>query len=66
MGLTAEQLGFVRSGRPLYVDDGRLHFAVHPFLFSLADPRAQVGLCLMGQPALLLPQGQGVCRRHVL
>ena len=35
---TPDQVTFVRSGRPLYVDDphtGALKFAVHPFLFDL-------------------------------
>lgn len=35
MGYTHSQIQLVRSGRPLYVDDGPLHFAVHPYLFSL-------------------------------
>jgi hypothetical protein len=34
-GLTADQVTLVRSGRPLAVNDGRLHFCVHPFLFCL-------------------------------
>lgn len=36
VGYSADQITLVRSGRPLFVDDGELRFAVHPFLFSLA------------------------------
>ena len=38
MGYGPDQITFVRSGRPLYVDDPtsrQLKFAVHPFLFDL-------------------------------
>lgn len=44
MGLRPRQLAFVRGGRPLYVDDGPHHFTVHPFLFRLTDPVAEVAL----------------------
>lgn len=54
VGLTKE-VALVRSGRPLYVDDGRLHFAVHPFLFQLTDADAQVRpSCLLLLPLLPL------------
>lgn len=36
----------MRSGRPLAVDDGRLHFSVHPFLFRLAAPDADATVTL--------------------
>ena len=39
-GLGPSQVALVRSGRPLLVDDGRLHFAVHPFLFQLHSQQA--------------------------
>ncbi len=36
VGYAADQIKFIRSGRPLYVDaSDRLSFAVHPFLFDL-------------------------------
>ncbi|GAB4819902.1 hypothetical protein N2152v2_006948 [Parachlorella kessleri] len=44
VGFGAEDVAFVRSGRPLYVDDGRRRFAVHPFLFHLTKPQGQVQL----------------------
>ena len=36
----------MRSGRPLLVDDGRLHFAVHPFLFQLLSEHASAKVTL--------------------
>lgn len=35
VGYSPSEIAFVRTGRPLFVDDGRLHFAVHPYLFDL-------------------------------
>ncbi|KAG7674773.1 putative translation initiation factor eIF-2B subunit 2-like [Nannochloris sp. 'desiccata'] len=37
VGYASNQIKFVRTGRPLYVDDnsGKLYFVVHPFLFDL-------------------------------
>ena len=42
VGFEADQVALVRSGRPLYVDDRHRRFAVHPFLFHLTNPQAQV------------------------
>lgn len=38
VGYRSDQISFVRSGRPQYIDDssGHLAFAVHPFLFNLS------------------------------
>lgn len=45
LGLPAETLECVRSGRPLMVDDGpRRSFAVHPFLLHLTHEHLQVQL----------------------
>lgn len=40
VGYASDRINFIRTGRPLYVDDdnsstGKLYFAVHPFLFDL-------------------------------
>jgi 8-oxo-dGTP pyrophosphatase MutT (NUDIX family) len=40
VGYGIDQVALVRSGRPLWVDDGPLRFAVHPFLFNLRDAGA--------------------------
>lgn len=42
VGYLPSQVSLVRSGRPLYVDDADLHFAVHAFLFSLNSSAAEV------------------------
>lgn len=41
VGFKAGQIEYIRSGRPLYIDDGpKRKWAVHPFLFRLCDPNA--------------------------
>ena len=45
-GLAPSQVALLRSGRPLLVDDGRLHFAVHPFLFQLLSEHASAEVTL--------------------
>lgn len=44
VGYGPDQVTFVRSGRPLYVDDsaGALAFAVHPFLFELSPSALEI------------------------
>ncbi|PRW20650.1 initiation factor 2B related [Chlorella sorokiniana] len=44
VGFAADQVQLVHSGRPLIVDDGRLHFNIHPFLFRLNQGDAKVQL----------------------
>lgn len=44
VGLAPQQLQLVTCGRPLAVDDGRRHFLIYPFLFSMLDPSAAVTL----------------------
>lgn len=41
VGYSADNIKLVRTGRPLLVDDGRLHFRVHPFLFDFVDQAAE-------------------------
>lgn len=42
--MAPQQLQLVTCGRPLTVDDGRRHFLIYPFLFSVLDPSAPVTL----------------------
>lgn len=62
VGLQEDQVQLVRSGRPLFVDSGRLHFTVHPFLFHLTDPEARVR-CWRLQGA---ETGQGCCAYGII
>jgi translation initiation factor 2B subunit (eIF-2B alpha/beta/delta family) len=41
VGYSSDTIRLVRSGRPLLVDDGSLHFRVHPFLFDFVNQAAE-------------------------